>query len=72
MARRQGKAMEAQRTENPPKRGRLVPTLVAAVALAVGLVLGWYARDFFAVNACLDAGGSWTNPGVCIGALLPR
>lgn len=52
-------------------RGRLFLWIVALAALASGLVMGWYARDFLAVNACLDAGGSWTNPGVCIGALAP-
>lgn len=46
----------------------MVLWLVGAVALFAGAVLGWYARDFFAVNACLDAGGAWTAPGVCIGA----
>jgi hypothetical protein len=52
-------------------RGRPLLGLVGALALFAGLVAGWYARDFFAVNACLDAGGAWTNPGVCIGALAP-
>lgn len=62
---------------NEPKRpvrksgGHPLRWIVGVGALAAGLVLGWYARDFFAVNACLDAGGSWTNPGVCIGALAP-
>lgn len=42
--------------------------IIGLAAIAAGLVVGWYARDFFAVNACLDAGGSWANPGVCIGA----
>jgi hypothetical protein len=45
--------------------------IIGLGALIAGIILGWYARDFFAVNACLDAGGSWTNPGVCIGALAP-
>jgi hypothetical protein len=52
-------------------RGRPLLWLVGALALVVGLLAGWYARDFFAVNACLDAGGGWTNPGVCIGAPPP-
>jgi hypothetical protein len=64
--------MEAQRTEAKPKRSQLFLSVAVGVSLALGALLGWYARDFFAVNACLDAGGSWTNPGVCIGALLPR
>jgi len=51
--------------------GRPLLWLIGVVALVAGLVAGWYARDFLAVNACLDAGGSWTNPGVCIGALAP-
>jgi hypothetical protein len=41
---------------------------VGAAALFLGAVAGWYARDFFAVNACLDAGGAWAAPGVCQGA----
>lgn len=45
--------------------------IVGLGALVAGIILGWYARDFFAVNACLDAGGGWTNPGVCIGARPP-
>jgi hypothetical protein len=49
-------------------RGRPLLWLVGVTALALGLVLGWYARDFFAVNACLDAGGAWAQPGVCVGA----
>ena len=62
---------------NEPKRpalksgGHPVHWIVGVGGLVAGLVLGWYARDFLAVNACLDAGGSWTNPGVCIGALAP-
>jgi len=53
--------------------GHPVRWTVGLLALIAGLVIGWYARDFFAVNACLDAGGAWTNPGVCIGALAaPR
>ena len=51
--------------------GHPVRWIVAVGALTAGLIIGWYARDFFAVNACLDAGGGWTNPGVCIGALAP-
>lgn len=49
-------------------RGRPLLWLVGIVALVVGVIVGWYARDFFAVNACLDAGGAWTQPGVCVGA----
>jgi hypothetical protein len=45
--------------------------LVGLLALIAGLVTGWSARDFFAVDDCLDAGGAWTNPGVCIGARPP-
>lgn len=63
--------MEASRTDAKPRRSRLMAGVAVGLALAVGAVLGWYARDFFAVNACLDAGGGWTNPGVCIGALAP-
>lgn len=64
--------MEARKIEAKPKRSRVVLGAAAIAALALGALLGWYARDFFAVNACLDAGGSWANPGVCIGALTPR
>ena len=55
------------------RRGGAHPLLwiVGVVALVAGLMAGWHERDFLAVNACLDAGGSWTNPGVCIGALAP-
>lgn len=45
--------------------------LVAVAALIVGVLAGWYARDFMAVNACLDAGGGWIKPGVCVGAPPP-
>ncbi len=45
--------------------------LVGALALLAGLIAGWYARDFTAVNACLDAGGGWIKPGVCVGAPPP-
>lgn len=62
---------------NDPKRSarrrgvRSIFWIVGVGALVAGVIIGWYARDFLAVNACLDAGGSWTNPGVCIGALAP-
>ncbi|MBY0563577.1 MAG: hypothetical protein K2P58_05245 [Hyphomonadaceae bacterium] len=55
--------------EPPKRKGRPLVWLAAIVFLAVGVVAGWYARDFFAVNACLDAGGAWTAPGVCVGAV---
>ncbi len=51
-----------------PKRGRPLRWILSAAMLFAGAVAGWYARDFFAVNACLDAGGGWTKPGVCVGA----
>lgn len=50
------------------KSGRPLVWLAAVLALSLGLLAGWYARDFFAVNACLDAGGAWAAPGVCMGA----
>jgi hypothetical protein len=46
--------------------------IVGLAALGLGLLAGWYMRDFMAVNACLDAGGAWTSPGVCIGAPVAR
>lgn len=56
-------------TIQPPKRAsRPLAWLTAALFLAIGALGGWFARDFFAVNACLDAGGAWTAPGVCVGA----
>jgi hypothetical protein len=62
----------AEMEETRPKpRGRSLLWLVGLLALIAGLVTGWSARDFFAVDACLDAGGAWTNPGVCIGARPP-
>jgi len=64
-------ATDAKENRIKPPRGRALLWFVGLLALAAGLIAGWYARDFFAVNACLDAGGSWTNPGVCIGALGP-
>lgn len=55
---------------DPPKRkGSTMAWLAAAAFFAIGALAGWYARDFFAVNACLEAGGSWTAPGVCVGAV---
>lgn len=50
------------------RKGGLGRWLAAALALALGVLLGWFARDFFAVNACLDASGAWAAPGVCLGA----
>jgi hypothetical protein len=42
--------------------------LAVVLGLALGALAGWFARDFFAVNACLEMGGAWTAPGVCVGA----
>ncbi len=55
----------------PKRRGNPMLWIVGAGALAAGLILGWYARDFTAVKACLDAGGGWISPGVCVGAPPP-
>ncbi len=59
--------------ETRPKAAKGRPLLWFAVVLALiaGAVAGWYARDFTAVNACLDAGGGWIAPGVCVGAPPP-
>ena len=44
------------------------PILIAAfLGLSAGILVGWFARDFFAVDACLDAGGAWKAPGYCVG-----
>lgn len=51
-----------------PRKSRPLLWASVAAALAAGAAAGWFARDFFAVNACLDAGGAWTAPGVCVGA----
>lgn len=58
--------------EKARRPGRALGWLVALAALAAGAIAGWYARDFFAVNACLDAAGAWTAPGVCVGAPAAR
>lgn len=53
----------------PRKPGRpLLVWTVGVTALAAGAMAGWFLRDFLAVNACLDAYGAWTAPGVCVGA----
>ncbi len=52
-------------------KGRSLLWLAVVLALIAGAVAGWYARDFTAVNACLDAGGGWIAPGVCVGAPPP-
>lgn len=52
----------------PPPKGRPLIWFVGLVMLCAGAAGGWFARDFMAVNACLDAAGAWTAPGVCVGA----
>jgi hypothetical protein len=47
--------------------GRLWTGVIVIASLALGALAGWFARDFFAVNACLEMGGAWTAPGVCVG-----
>jgi len=35
---------------------------LAAAALVVGLIVGWFGRDvvnFVKIDACLDSGGAW-------------
>jgi hypothetical protein len=39
-----------------------------AIALVAGAAAGWFARDFMAVDMCLDAGGVWRSGGYCLGA----
>jgi len=57
--------------ERAKRSGRPLLWVVALAGLAAGLLAGWFARDFMAVNACLDAGGGWIKPGVCVGAPPP-
>jgi len=52
----------------PKRQGHPMLWMVGLVALGLGVLAGWYMRDFMAVNACLDAAGAWTAPGVCVGA----
>jgi hypothetical protein len=40
------------------------PLLIALVGLALGFAFGWQAREFVAVDGCLDAGGAWAA-GLC-------
>jgi hypothetical protein len=42
--------------------------------LALGLALGWWLREFWEVDGCLDAGGRWERRGgYCEGGYLgPR
>ena len=42
--------------------------LAAVLSLSAGALAGWHARDFLAVDACLDAGGAWKGRGYCAGA----
>lgn len=56
----------------PKRQSHPMLWMVGLAALAVGALAGWYMRDFMAVNACLDAGGAWTQPGVCVGAPVTR
>ena len=66
-------ARQEKRPEPVRKRqGRPMLWIVGLAALGLGILAGWYMRDFMAVNACLDAGGAWTSPGVCIGAPVAR
>jgi len=51
-----------------PKKNRAGLWFAGVAGLILGLLAGWYARDFLAVTACLNAGGAWTAPGVCVGA----
>lgn len=51
-----------------PKKARPLLWLIGVAALVAGAAAGWFARDFMAVTACLDAGGAWAAPGVCMGA----
>lgn len=51
-----------------PKKSRAGLWAAALAGLAAGALAGWYARDFLAVNACLEAAGAWAAPGVCVGA----
>lgn len=42
---------------------------VVWVSIAIALCVGWWARGFMAVDACLDAGGRWeARGGFCDGA----
>jgi len=41
--------------------------LIALIALAAGLAIGWAGREFLVVDSCLDAGGAWRG-GHCVGA----
>jgi hypothetical protein len=42
---------------------------VVAAMVALGALLGWWARGFLAVDACLDVGGRWEQRGgFCDGA----
>lgn len=62
--------IKATRPE-PPKRAKKSRPMAGVIwggLFLVGVLVGWFARDFMAVNACLDAGGAWTMPGVCVGA----
>ncbi len=59
---------ETKDTRLKVPRGRPLLWLVGVLALVVGLLAGWYARDVLTVDASLDAGGAWTMPGVCVGA----
>ena len=43
--------------------------VILLLVLAVGAIVGWTARGFLAVDACLDAGGQWIDRGdYCFGA----
>lgn len=38
-------------------------------ALALGVLLGWFARWYVDTDSCLDAGGKWeSRGGYCFGA----
>jgi hypothetical protein len=57
--------------ERAKRSGRPLLWMAGLAGLFIGVLAGWYARDFMAVNACLDAGGGWIKPGVCVGAPPP-
>ena len=46
--------------------------ILAFSILTVGLLLGWWLREWSATDTCVDMGGQWQSPGLCYNATKYR